>query len=102
MALRCPIVSVLGHVDHGKTSLLDKIRKTRITKREAGGITQHIGASEIPTDTIKRISKDLLGMLKADLTIPGILVIDTPGHEAFTSLRKRGELLQTLPYLWLI
>ncbi|WP_292461004.1 translation initiation factor IF-2 [Methanothermococcus sp.] len=99
MALRCPIVSVLGHVDHGKTSLLDKIRKTRITKREAGGITQHIGASEIPTDTIKRISKDLLGMLKADLTIPGILVIDTPGHEAFTSLRKRGGALADIAIL---
>ncbi len=99
MALRCPIVSVLGHVDHGKTSLLDKIRKTRITKREAGGITQHIGASEIPIDTIKRISKDLLGMLNAELTIPGILVIDTPGHEAFTSLRKRGGALADIAIL---
>ncbi len=99
MALRCPIVSVLGHVNHGKTSLLDKIRKTRITKREAGGITQHIGASEIPIDAIKRISKNLLGMLKADLTIPGILVIDTPGHEAFTSLRKRGGALADIAIL---
>ncbi|MBW9222339.1 translation initiation factor IF-2 [Methanothermococcus sp. SCGC AD-155-C09] len=99
MDLRCPIVCVLGHVDHGKTSLLDKIRRTRVTKREAGGITQHIGASEIPTEVIKKVSKDLLGILKADLKIPGILVIDTPGHEAFTSLRKRGGALADIAIL---
>lgn len=99
MDLRCPIVCVLGHVDHGKTSLLDKIRKTKVTKREAGGITQHIGASEIPTEVIKKVSKDLLGILKADLKIPGILVIDTPGHEAFTSLRKRGGALADIAIL---
>jgi translation initiation factor 5B len=99
MALRCPIVSVLGHVDHGKTSLLDKIRKTRITQREAGGITQHIGASEIPIEVIKKISKDLIKMLGANLTIPGILVIDTPGHAAFTSLRKRGGALADIAIL---
>ncbi|WP_459201831.1 translation initiation factor IF-2 [Methanococcus sp. CF] len=99
MALRCPIVSVLGHVDHGKTSLLDKIRSTRVTQREAGGITQHIGASEIPINIIKKVSKDLLGLFKADLTIPGILVIDTPGHEAFTSLRKRGGALADIAIL---
>ncbi|WP_315972542.1 translation initiation factor IF-2 [Methanococcus aeolicus] len=99
MALRCPIVSVLGHVDHGKTSLLDKIRKTRVTQREAGGITQHIGASEIPIDIIKKISKDLIKMLGANLTIPGILVIDTPGHAAFTSLRKRGGALADIAVL---
>ncbi len=97
--LRCPIVSVLGHVDHGKTSLLDKIRKTRVTKREAGGITQHIGASEIPTDVIKKISKNLLKMFNANITIPGLLVIDTPGHEAFTSLRKRGGALADIAIL---
>lgn len=99
MALRCPIVSVLGHVDHGKTSLLDKIRSTRVTQREAGGITQHIGASEIPLDTIKKVSKDLLGLFKANLSIPGLLVIDTPGHEAFTSLRKRGGALADIAIL---
>ncbi|HIP34591.1 MAG TPA: GTP-binding protein, partial [Methanothermococcus okinawensis] len=99
MSLRCPIVCVLGHVDHGKTTLLDKIRKTRVSQREAGGITQHIGASEIPIDVIKKVAKDLLGMLKADLKIPGLLVIDTPGHEAFTSLRKRGGALADIAIL---
>ncbi|MDT3499276.1 GTP-binding protein, partial [Bacillus toyonensis] len=67
--------------------------------REAGGITQHIGASEIPIDVIKKVAKDLLGMLKADLKIPGLLVIDTPGHEAFTSLRKRGGALADIAIL---
>lgn len=99
MALRFPIVSVLGHVDHGKTSLLDKIRKTRVTKREAGGITQHIGASEIPIEIINKISGNLLNILNAKITIPGLLVIDTPGHEAFTSLRKRGGALADIAIL---
>ena len=99
MALRCPIVSILGHVDHGKTSLLDKIRKTRVTQREAGGITQHIGASEIPISVINKLSKDLIKMLGAKLTIPGLLVIDTPGHAAFTSLRKRGGALADIAIL---
>jgi translation initiation factor 5B len=81
------------------TTLLDKIRRTRVAKREAGGITQHIGASEIPIDVIKRLCGDLLKMLKADLKIPGLLVIDTPGHEAFTSLRKRGGALADIAIL---
>lgn len=87
-----------GIVVHN-TTLLDKIRKTRVAKREAGGITQHIGASEIPIDVIKRLCGDLLKMLKADLKIPGLLVIDTPGHEAFTSLRKRGGALADIAIL---
>jgi translation initiation factor 5B len=81
---------VLGHVDHGKSSILDKIRGTAITAKEAGGITQAIGASIIPLDTVKRICGKLLDALKLDFTIPGLLFIDTPGHAAFTSLRKRG------------
>ncbi|WP_456472148.1 translation initiation factor IF-2 [Methanocaldococcus sp.] len=97
--LRCPIVCVLGHVDHGKTSLLDRIRRTRVAQREAGGITQHIGASEIPIDVIKKVCGDLLKMLKAELKIPGLLVIDTPGHEAFTSLRRRGGALADIAIL---
>lgn len=86
--IRQPIVTIMGHVDHGKTLLLDKIRGTAIAAREAGGITQAIGASIIPLSTIKSICGDLLKNVK--LTIPGLLFIDTPGHAAFTNLRKRG------------
>ncbi|NUN11398.1 GTP-binding protein, partial [Candidatus Micrarchaeota archaeon] len=88
--LRQPIVTVMGHVDHGKTSLLDAIRQTTVTKREAGGITQHTGASEVPLEVIRQQSCGLLEKNKIALTIPGLLFIDTPGHEAFTNLRKRG------------
>ncbi len=90
MAVRQPIVVVMGHVDHGKTSLLDRIRSTSVQKREAGAITQHIGASEIPASDIEAVCAGMLEKLKIKLTIPGLLFIDTPGHEAFTSLRHRG------------
>jgi len=90
MSLRSPIVAVLGHVDHGKTTLLDKIRGTTIASKEAGAITQHVGASFIPTEVIKEQCKELLKKYGIKLTIPGLLFIDTPGHEAFTNLRKRG------------
>jgi len=90
MAVRQPIVVVMGHVDHGKTSLLDRIRSTSVQKREAGAITQHIGASEIPASDIEAACSGMLEKLKIKLTIPGLLFIDTPGHEAFTSLRHRG------------
>ncbi|MFP3242725.1 translation initiation factor IF-2 [Caldisphaera sp.] len=88
--LRQPIVVVLGHVDHGKTSLLDKIRSTAIAAREAGGITQHIGASIVPSDVIEKIAEPLKKIVPIKLTIPGLLFIDTPGHELFSNLRKRG------------
>lgn len=88
--VRQPIVVVMGHVDHGKTSLLDSIRNTSVQKREKGAITQHIGASEVPVEVIKNIGKGLLEKMKFNLKIPGLLFIDTPGHEAFTNLRKRG------------
>jgi len=90
MAIRQPIVCVLGHVDTGKTLLLDKIRKTTVQAREAGGITQHIGASFFPVETIKKLIGPLLSSLKGEIKIPGLLIVDTPGHEAFTNLRKRG------------
>jgi translation initiation factor 5B len=89
--LRQPVVVVLGHVDSGKTSLLDKIRGTAVQAREAGGITQHIGASFFPIETIKTITGPLYERLaKTDEQIPGLLFIDTPGHEVFANLRSRG------------
>jgi translation initiation factor 5B len=91
VALRHPVVVVLGHVDSGKTSLLDKVRGTAVQAREAGGITQHIGASFFPIDTIKSVTGDLFNKISTtDSQIPGILVIDTPGHEVFATLRVRG------------
>ena len=84
-------MAVLGHVDSGKTSLLDIIRGTGVQGREAGGITQHIGASFLPTETIKETCGPLYKQLeKSESKVPGILVIDTPGHEVFTNLRSRG------------
>ena len=88
--LRSPIVTVLGHIDHGKTSLLDKMRGTAVQDREAAGITQHIGASFFPTETIESICGGLLESTKTELTIDGLLFIDTPGHEAYLNLRRRG------------
>jgi translation initiation factor 5B len=90
MPVRQPIVCVLGHIDSGKTSLLDKIRKSSVGAREAGGITQHIGASYFPKATLKELAGQLLKRLKVRILIPGLLVIDTPGHEAFVNLRRRG------------
>lgn len=91
MRIRQPIVAVLGHVDSGKTSLLDRIRGTGVQEREAGGITQHIGASFLPDDIIQKRCGHLYDKLgKAETKIPGVLVIDTPGHEVFTNLRARG------------
>lgn len=99
MKIRSPIVSVLGHVDHGKTTLLDYIRGSTVADREAGGITQHIGATEIPMDTIEDICGDFIAKLSIKDTIPGLFFIDTPGHAAFTSLRKRGGALADLAIL---
>jgi len=88
--VRQPIVSVLGHIDAGKTKLLDKIRKSSVQDREVGGITQHIGASYFPVETLANICGTLFQGMKKDVQLPGLLVVDTPGHEAFVNLRKRG------------
>lgn len=90
MPIRQPIAVVLGHVDHGKTTLLDRIRGTSVAAREPGQITQWIGASLIPAKTIRQICGALLGRFNLKIEVPGILFIDTPGHETFSNLRRRG------------
>lgn len=97
--LRQPIITVLGHVDHGKTSLLDTIRQTAIASGEAGGITQAIGTTEVPIEVIKRLCGHLADKFSFDFTIPGVLFIDTPGHEAFSTLRMRGGSIADLAVL---
>jgi translation initiation factor 5B len=97
MTIRQPIVSVLGHVDHGKTTLLDHIRGSSVVDREAGKITQHIGATEVPIETIVDICGKLLS--HKSFKIPGLLFIDTPGHHAFTTLRARGGTLADIAVL---
>ena len=99
MSIRQPIIAVLGHVDHGKTTLLDKIRSSSVAKGEAGGITQSIGSSEIPVEVIKTTCSELLAKMKIELTIPGLLFIDTPGHAAFITLRKRGGAIADIAVL---
>ena len=95
--LRTPIVAVLGHVDHGKTSLLDKIRGSAVSEGEAGAITQHIGATDIPLDTISGMAGELID--PTDFDLPGLLFIDTPGHHSFSTLRARGGALADIAVL---
>ena len=97
MTIRQPVVSVLGHVDHGKTKLLDRIRGTSVQAREAGAITQHIGATEVPIDQIYKVCGKLIGNKKFD--VPGLLFIDTPGHHSFITLRARGGSLADIAVL---
>ncbi len=94
--LRTPIVVVMGHVDHGKTTLLDKIRGTAVAKGEAGLITQHIGATEVPLSVVQDFCGSRFG---GEFQVPGLLFIDTPGHHAFTSMRSRGGSLADLAVL---
>ena len=86
----------MGHVDHGKTSLLDRIRGSSVVSSEAGAITQHIGATIVPIDAIRTMS-GTIG--RAPINIPGLLFIDTPGHHAFTTLRARGGALADMAIL---
>jgi translation initiation factor 5B len=95
--LRQPIVCVLGHVDHGKTTLLDSIRGTSFAKKEEGGITQRIGATEIDITRIKKIAQQTGS--KSIFTIPGLLFVDTPGHVAFSNMRSRGGALADIAIL---
>jgi translation initiation factor 5B len=95
--LRTPIVAVLGHVDHGKTSLLDRIRGSAVSEGESGAITQHIGATAVPLETISGIAGGLVD--PADFDLPGLLFIDTPGHHSFTTLRSRGGALADIAVL---
>ena len=95
--LRTPIVAVLGHVDHGKTSLLDKVRGSAVSEGEAGAITQHIGATAVPLDTISGIAGSLVD--PDDFDLPGLLFIDTPGHHSFSTLRSRGGALADIAVL---
>ena len=99
MKTRQPIITFMGHIDHGKTSLQDFIRQTFTAQQEAGKITQHIGCSNITLEAVKKICGKLLDALKLSITIPGLLFIDSPGHAAFTSLRKRGGNLADIAIL---
>jgi translation initiation factor 5B len=96
-SLRTPIVAVLGHVDHGKTSLLDRIRGSAVTEGEAGAITQHIGSTAVPLEVIGDIAGDLVD--PDDFDLPGLLFIDTPGHHSFSTLRSRGGALADIAIL---
>jgi translation initiation factor 5B len=96
-SLRTPIVAVLGHVDHGKTSLLDRVRGSAVIDSEAGAITQHIGATAVPLSTISDLSGALID--PDDFDLPGLLFIDTPGHHSFSTLRARGGALADIAVL---
>ncbi len=99
--LRAPVICVLGHVDAGKTTILDNLRQTHVQEKEAGGITQQIGATNVPLQTIYERTKMYREIIthKGDLMIPGLLIIDTPGHETFKNLRTRGSSLCDLAIL---
>ena len=90
--LRSPICTVLGHVDAGKTSLLDMLRESNVQKKEAGGITQKIGTTFMKKESIEEITKEI----NKEIKIPGIIYVDTPGHECFSAIRLCGLLISDI------
>ena len=99
MPTRQPIVIFMGHIDHGKSSILEKIRGISITKAEPGLITQSIRSYPVPLEVIKRYCGSLIENMKSQLTIPGLLFLDSPGHAAFNNMRKIGGNLADIAIL---
>ena len=97
--IRQPIVVIAGHIDHGKSSILERVKGISITRGESGGITQSIKSYNIPIQSIERCCGNLLKSLNQNITIPGLLFLDSPGHAAFNNMRKRGGNLADLAIL---